>query len=96
MIAALNDQTEFLVALISKGARVNARNAFGNTALMNAASSGEVEMVRWLLIAGANVNAKNDSGWTALALATKSAYAQQPNYQRVIELLTAAGTKKRL
>jgi ankyrin repeat protein len=94
MVAANNSQTEFVVALISRGARVNSRNAFGNTALMNAAGSGQVEMVHWLLTAGANVDAKNESGWTALALATKSAYAQQPNYQRVIELLTAAKNKK--
>jgi len=95
MNAALNNQTEFLVALISKGARVNARNAFGNTALMDAAASGQLEMVRWLLIAGANTNAKNESDWTALMLATKSAYAQQPNYQRVIELLKTAEAKKK-
>lgn len=96
MVAALNGQTEFLVALIAKGARVNARNAFGNTALIDAASLGQVEMVRWLLIAGANVKTKNESGRTALVFATESAYAQQPNYQRVIELLRAAETKKRL
>ena len=95
MVAAMNNQTEFLVALIAKGARVNAKNTFGNTALMYAAD-GHVEMVRWLLIAGANVNAKNESGWTALMFATKSAYAQQPNYQRIIQMLTDAKAKKRL
>lgn len=95
MVAALNGQTLFLVALLSKGAYVNARNTFGNTALMDAASFGQVEMVRWLLIAGADVNARNESGWSALMLTTKSAYAQQPNYQSVIELLKAAEKKKR-
>ena len=95
MVAAMNNQTEFLVALIAKGARLNAKNAFGNTALMYAAD-GHVEMVRWLLIAGADVNAENESGWTALKFVTNSTNAQQANYQRVIELLTAAKPKKRL
>jgi hypothetical protein len=95
MVAALNGRTEFLVVLLSKGARVNAKNTFGNTALMDAASFGQVEMVRWLLIAGANVRATNESGWTALMFASKSAYARQENYQRVVELLQTHETKRR-
>ena len=94
MIAAMNQRPEFLAVLLSKGAQVNAKNKFGNTALMDAAASGQVEMVKWLLAAGANVKARNESGHTAIMFAIKSAYANQENYLKVIELLKSHVSKQ--
>ena len=93
MVAALNQRPAFLAVLLSKGAHVNDKNKFGNTALMDAAASGQVEMVKWLLAAGANIKARNESGFTAAEFAMKSAYANQENYQKVIALLKSAGSK---
>ena len=94
MVAALNQRPEFLAVLLSHGAQVNAKNKFGNTALMDAAASGQVEMVKWLLAAGANTRARNESGYTAVMFTMKSAYANQENYQKVIELLKAHDDKQ--
>lgn len=53
-------------ALLRHGASVNAKDKYGQTALMWAAEQQEVEIVRLLLDAGANPNAKDKDGLTAL------------------------------
>ena len=55
---------------IEQGADVNAKNEYGQTALMWAASSeNNLEVAKLLLQAGADANAKNNEGQTALMVA---------------------------
>lgn len=53
-------------------ANVNARDAFGFTALIDSAKSGREDIVELLLRAGANVNAATPSGSTALHFAARA------------------------
>jgi ankyrin repeat protein len=77
-------------ALIEGGAEVNARDAYGATALMNAAQSGNLEMVEALLAAGAEVDAKDELGWTALMKACFNA-DQNRGFPEIVTRLIAAG-----
>ena len=55
--------------LLRAGAKVDARNAEGRTALQAAAFGGQVETLRLLLEKGADLNAKDRSNQTAVMLA---------------------------
>lgn len=57
--------------LHSRGAKLQDRDSYGNTALMCAAEAGNVRLVQWLLERGARVNQKNRLGQTALFFAAK-------------------------
>lgn len=63
---------------------VNARDQFGNTALLYAAGAGHAEIVRLLLLAGADPAARNDAGSDARRRALAS------DRQEVLRLLAAA------
>ena len=52
--------------LLTKGANPNAPGPDGTTAIMWAASNGDIELVRALIKAGANVTLKNQFGTTAI------------------------------
>ncbi len=70
MGAALSGHIECVKILLNAGAKVNAQNKFGYTALIQAAYEGHVECVKILLNAGAEVNAQTRvHGFTALKLA---------------------------
>lgn len=56
-------------AFLAAGMEVNARNAEGDTALMNAAAAGSGAVVELLLSEGAQVNVTNARGMTPLAAA---------------------------
>jgi ankyrin repeat protein len=56
-------------AFLAAGMDPNARNAGGDTALMNAAAAGNGDVVEMLLNKGAQVNATNGRGMTPLAAA---------------------------
>ena len=56
-------------ALMEDGAKPNAQDAFGSTALMLAAARGKVAMVRYLLSHGADKTILNCHGKNAIALA---------------------------
>jgi ankyrin repeat protein len=58
-----------LKALVGSPADANARGAFGNTPLMNAAVAGSVDVMKFLLEKGADINAQNAFGTTALMMA---------------------------
>jgi ankyrin repeat protein len=67
--AAKKDGTADVEKLISEGAKVNARNEKGETALYASCFLGHVETVKLLIKNGANVNAKNNKGETPLHFA---------------------------
>ena len=54
---------------IMNGANVNAKNTFGNTALIEAVMGGRYEIAEMLLKYSADINAKNNYGNTALDIA---------------------------
>lgn len=70
MYAALCGTPDVIRVLVNHGARVNAPNRFGATALMWAATS-RTENVKTLLALGADVNAQTANGRTALLTATR-------------------------
>jgi ankyrin repeat protein len=78
-----NKETELITAskwgsshileyLLEKGAKVNAQDNTGKTALMYAAQCNEIEIVKVLLKYNANVKTKDKKGQTALDLAKQS------------------------
>lgn len=71
--AEAND-TQKLQEILQSGIDINAKDNYGWTALMRAASKNAVETSRILIDAGADINAIDNCGWTALmdAVDTKS------------------------
>jgi ankyrin repeat protein len=69
--------------LLDKGADLEARDQYGATALIIAASEFRTELVKLLLGKGANVNTKDRNGWTALMWATSMGHTQ------IVKLLEA-------
>lgn len=80
-ISADNTSAELLAAasagilqtvqrLVEGGVDLNAKDQFGNTALIYAAAGGHLEIVRWLINRGAVVKATNQVGVNALLRAT--------------------------
>jgi Ankyrin repeats (3 copies)/Domain of unknown function (DUF3471) len=71
LAAARKSDVEAVKALLAKGADVNAKTAYGATALSYAADKGHVEVVKVLLDRGADVNVKDTFygetplGWAA-------------------------------
>lgn len=74
-------------ALLSQGAKVNAKDKDGNTALHYAAGGGHEEVVASLLKRGVDVNAKDKDGNAALH------YAAANGNTKAVEQLLEAGAK---
>lgn len=55
-----------VLLLLERGARLNARNKYGNTLLHAAAMNGHTEMVLFLLDKGIKLTTKNNAGSTPL------------------------------
>ena len=68
--AAWNGQTDEIEDLLDAGAKVNAKNKDGMTALIVGAWNGHTEAVKVLLSKGAKVDDKNNNGMTALMVGT--------------------------
>jgi len=66
---AESGEVDELSRVFASGAHVNARNKYGMTPLMKAASQGHARMVRALLERGADPNLARNDKFTALALA---------------------------
>jgi len=64
--AALEGQIDAMATAVEQGARIEAVDADGRTALMYAAFNGHEEAVQWLLEREADVEARDSSGWTPL------------------------------
>jgi hypothetical protein len=78
-----------VLALLGKGANINAPNKEGETALRRASLFGHLDMVQVLLDRGADVNASNKYGGTALTM------AEWKGFHEVSALLVAAGANNR-
>lgn len=85
--AFMNGNREMLRELLWRGASVNARLAYKQTALMRVLEETPVEAVRDLLDAGAKVNLRDEEGNTALMFAAERGRAD------VVELFLKAGAK---
>lgn len=72
LMAAKNGDVQVLVALLQRGADVDARNEDEETALLVAADHGHLEAVAVLLQHGADVNAPDFQGYTPLMAAASS------------------------
>ncbi len=70
------DDEAVIDAFVKAKVDLEARNTFGQTALMLAAREGRWTQLQLLLKAGANVNAKDSDGWTALMLAAFNGQTQ--------------------
>ncbi|MBI2213292.1 MAG: ankyrin repeat domain-containing protein [Acidobacteria bacterium] len=63
------DAESLIDALVKAKAELEAKNSFGQTALMLAAREGRTQQLDALIKNGAKVNARDDDGWSALMLA---------------------------
>ena len=75
VLAARYGQSRNVKYLLDGGMDIDAKDAYGNTALIAAASNGQAEMVQQLLARGAAINATNKEELTALmGVAVKGHY----------------------
>jgi len=73
--------------LVDGGVDINARNAYGWTALMHAARVGHEDLVNLLLNHGADINAQSDDGFTALMRAAVK------GHEAVVRILLKHGAR---
>src|SRR5262245_9681664 len=71
MLASRSGNVEAVKALLARGAKHDARERHGQTALMWAAAEGNTAVVRALMEAGADTNATLDSGFAPFFLAVR-------------------------
>ncbi len=74
--ASLEGQLDLMVAAVDDGARIDAQDVDGRTALMYAAFNGHTDCVRWLLERGAAVGARENLGRTALMFASTGPFPE--------------------
>ena len=70
LAAAFNGKTADVRKALRKGADVNAKDEYQQTALILASSNGHADVAKLLLSKGADVNAKTGDGKTALLWAS--------------------------
>jgi ankyrin repeat protein len=86
-VAALNGSAPLVTLLLSKGARVNARDSSGSTALTEAVRKGDAEVLRLLLQAGADPAVPMSDGSAPVC------YARANNYKQAEAVLRTAGAR---
>ena len=74
--AALEGQIDLLAKAMTDGARVDAPDADGRTALMYAAFNGHTDCIRWLFDRGAAIGVREGQGRTALMFASTGPFSQ--------------------
>ena len=82
---AATGHNDKVTALLAKGAKIETRDANGNTAFMSACANGHVATAKILLKSGAHIDAQNNKGQTALMLAALN------GHQSIVEVLINAG-----
>lgn len=85
--AVSNGNREIVRELLSRGANVNKRSAYRQTALMRLGDRTTAEIIRDLIDAGAKVNLKDEDGNTALINAAERGKTE------IVEALLRAGAK---
>lgn len=90
MRAARLARLDIVDELIGLGARLDARNADGNTALWLACFANDARVVHRLIEAGANLDNQNDNGATCLMYAASSGKAA------LVNVLLGAGANPRI
>lgn len=58
MLVAMEGNTYIAKMLFARGAKINAANEFGDTALSLAAHAGHLKIARWLLSVGASTDCR--------------------------------------
>ncbi len=81
--AALEGEVDAMAEAIGQGARVEAADADGRTALMYAAFNGHEEAVQWLLDRGAAVATRDSAGRTPVMFASSGPFA--PTVQLLLD-----------
>jgi len=87
LVAADRGRLNQTMALLDKGASVNAANSDGGTLLHLAANHGHDELTEALIVRGANVNAQDKQGNTPLHLAAIG------DHDKTVRKLIAGGAK---
>jgi hypothetical protein len=97
-----------ILALIDRGAEVDAQNIYGDTPLMYAARNGRIRTARLLITCGADVNARDKFGVTASRWADNHKYEYRvlsqeeggkvradvrSNYRETLALLKSSGAR---
>ena len=89
MVAAGGKNSEIVTMLIDNGADVDAKDKYGNTALIFALCWGKnPDVVRAFIDGGADVNARNEKGKTPLTIAKEC-----HNKPEIIKMLTDVGAE---
>jgi ankyrin repeat protein len=84
----INVQLELVKLLIEAGANVNAKNIYGNTALIYASFAGQLKLIKYLISVGADINIKNNTGNNVLMIASNY------NNKKLLNLLKKYGAKE--
>ncbi len=88
VVAAEQDRTDIAQLLLERGADIDVRGVYKQTALIRASRSGNERVVRLLLAKKANVDLIDEDGWTTLGWAVAS------DNKPIIAMLRQVGTKK--
>lgn len=87
LVAMLTREPEMVKLFLDRGADVLERQAEGDTALHEAAASGDFPLVKLLVEHGSDLGAKDDDGKTPLD------YAVEKKHAEVAEFLRAKGVR---
>lgn len=91
--AADKGELENMLSVLNEGADINAKNKWGQTALIRAARNGRIKIVKALVEAKADLNAQADDDRTALMTAASASKSGAPiaSHKEIIILLLEAG-----
>jgi len=88
--ASINNDTQKVKELIAKGADINEKDEYGNTAISYAVEAENYDCIKILIKNGADVNNRNIGGWSPLIIATKNGDAD------IVKILLDSGADPNL